>query len=85
MGLRQLVIDLLSRGTPPEVDPEEFVLLEEVTFSDSQLTVASLESEGIEARAAERFTAYLGVQNRAEIHVRRRQHAEATAYLDSLR
>lgn len=85
MGLRDKVIELLSRGTPPELDEDELVIVEHVPLASSQITVETLKAEGIEAVAVEQFNPALGTQSRAEIRVPRRQHAEATALLDTLR
>jgi hypothetical protein len=85
MGLRDKVVELLSRGTPPELDPDELVHVEEVPLAANQITVEALRREGIEAVTAEIFNPAIGAQARADILVPRRQHAEATTYLDSLR
>lgn len=85
MGLRQLVIDLLSRGTPPELDEDELVHVEDVPLGMGQTTVEALRNEGIEAVAIEDFNAVIGASTSAAIMVPRRQHAEATAFLDTLR
>lgn len=85
MGLRDKVIELLSRGTPPDLDENELVAVEEVPMATSQITIEALKAEGIEASVVEHFNPAVGYQSRAEIWVPRRQHAEATALLDSLR
>lgn len=85
MGLRDKVIELLSRGTPPELDEDELVVVEHVPLASGQITVETLKAEGIEAVAVETFNPALGTQARTEIRVPRRQHAEATALLDGLR
>jgi hypothetical protein len=85
MGLRQKVLEFLSRGEPdPEPDEDEFVDLEVVPLHFGPLTVETLGAAGIEAVQFEEFDAPTA-QSRAQIKVRRRQLAEATAVLDELR
>jgi hypothetical protein len=85
MGLRQKLIEVLSRGEPdPEPDEEEFVELERVPLHFGPLTVETLGAAGIEALQFEEFDP-VTAQSRSLIKVRRRQVAEATATLDELR
>jgi hypothetical protein len=84
MGLRRKLIEVLSRGEEPELDEDEFVDLEVVPLHFGPITIETLTEAGIEALSVEEFNAPTA-QSRAQIKVRRRQLAEATAVLDALR
>ena len=85
MGLRQKLLDVLSRGSEPEVvDEDEFVDLEVVPLHLGPLTIEVLDEAGIEAEPLESYNSATA-QSSTLIRVRRRQHAEATALLDSRR
>ena len=80
MGLRQRIIDLLSRGELPEADPDEFVDVGTVTMAEGPLTIESLRETGIDATMVEAFDAPTAI-TRARIMVRRRQAAAASEVL----
>jgi hypothetical protein len=84
MGLRQKLLEVLSRGDEPELDEDEFVDLEVVPLHLGPLTIEVLNEAGIEALSLEEYNAATA-QSRTLIKVRRRQHADATAVLDSRR
>jgi hypothetical protein len=86
MGLRQKLLDVLSRGSEPEVelDGDELVDLEVVPLHLGPITIEVLREAGIEGEALESYNAATA-QSSTLIRVPRRQHAEATALLDSRR
>lgn len=84
MSLRAKLVELLSRGEPPERDPRELVEVETVPVSDGPRTVDVLRSAGFDAVGVDSFnaaTAHHGLQ----VMVPRSQLDEATELLDSLR
>jgi hypothetical protein len=80
MGLRQRIVDLLSRGEVPEADPDEFVDVGTVTVAEGPLTIESLREAGIDATMVEAFDAPTAI-TRARIMVRRRQAVAASEVL----
>ncbi|MBN2624582.1 MAG: hypothetical protein JXA83_14485 [Acidimicrobiales bacterium] len=80
MGLRQWIIDLLSRGEVPEADPDAFVDVGTVTMAEGPLTIETLREAGIDATMVEAFDAPTAI-TRARIMVRRRQAAAASEVL----
>ena len=80
MGLRQRIVDLLSRGEVPEADPDEFVDVGTVTIAEGPLTIESLREAGIGATMVEAFDAPTAI-TRARIMVRRRQAVAASEVL----
>jgi hypothetical protein len=84
MGLRAKLMELLSRGEAPELDPDELVVIETVPAPNAPMTLEKLREAGIEGVAHEAFDA-VTARHAVQIKVPRRQHQEATALLDSLR
>jgi hypothetical protein len=84
MGLKQRIIDLLSRGEVPEADPDEFVDVDTVALAEGPLTVELLRDAGIDATMAEAFSAPTAI-TRARIMVRRREAAAASEVLAASR
>jgi len=71
MGIRQWFVRLLSRGEPPDLDPDELVEVGVVHIHEGPLLIAQLEAEGIEATGIESFDVVTNVRNRMRIMVRR--------------
>lgn len=84
VGLRAKLVELLSRGEAPELDPDELVEVETVPAPNGLMTVETLVSAGIEALPVEAFDA-VTARHTVQIKVPRRQLREATEVLDSLR
>ena len=84
MGLRDKLFELLSRGTPPDLDEDELVFLEEIPLVNGPMTVEQLKDVGIEAVLIESFDPVTMARSNAEIRVPRRQLAEANELLDTL-
>jgi hypothetical protein len=80
MGLRQRIVDLLSRGEVGEADPDEFVDVGTVSLAEGPLTIESLREAGIDATLVEAFDAPTAM-TRARIMVRRRQAVAASEVL----
>ena len=80
MGLRQRIVDLLSKGEAPETDPDELVDVGTVTLAEGPLTVEALREAGIDATVVEAFDAPTAI-TRARIMVRRRQADVASEVL----
>lgn len=83
MGLRDKVFELLGRGTPPDLDEDELVFLEEIPLANGPMTVEHLKEEGIEAVLIESFDPVTMARSNAEIRVPRRQHAQATELIQA--
>jgi hypothetical protein len=81
MGLRAWLIDLLSRGEMPELDPDEVVEVDNVPLADGPLTIAALRDAGVDATMVEAFHAPTASTTRARIMVRRRDADAALAIL----
>jgi hypothetical protein len=84
VGLRDKLVELLSRGEAPELDPNELVVLETVPAPNGPMLVEALRDAGIEAVAVEAFDA-VTARHAVQMKVPRRQVSEATEVLDSLR
>ncbi|HEX5944864.1 MAG TPA: hypothetical protein VFY82_01240 [Acidimicrobiales bacterium] len=84
MGLRQRIVDLLSKGAAPEADPDEIVDVGTVALAEGPLTIESLREAGIEATMIEAFDAPTAI-TRARIMVRRHDAAAASEVLAASR
>ena len=80
MGLRQRIVDLLSKGEAPETDPDELVDVGTVPVAEGPLTIEALRDAGIDATMAEEFSAPTAI-TRTRIMVRRREAAAASEIL----
>jgi hypothetical protein len=78
------LVELLSRGEAPELDPNELVEVETVPAANGPMTVETLRSAGIDAIPFEAFDSVTAVHS-AQIKVPRRQLGEAAKLLDRLR
>jgi hypothetical protein len=81
VGLWTWLTGLLSRGEPPERDPDELVEVENVTLADGPLTILALREAGVDATMVEEFSAPTAMTTRARIMVRRRDADAALAVL----
>jgi hypothetical protein len=83
MDVRGWLWSVLSRGEAPEQDPNEFVEVTVVSFPQSQLTVALLERNQIEALAVEesRIPGKVATPDSASIRVRARDLQAASDVL----
>jgi hypothetical protein len=84
MGLRDRLVELLSKGEAPEVDPSELVEVETVSVADGPITIEMLRSSGIDAVGLDGFNAATA-HHIVQIMVPRSQLDEATELLDSVR
>jgi hypothetical protein len=85
MSLRQRLLDLLSRGDPPERDPDEFVEIALVPLSQAPVLVNGLRDAGFDTQLLERYSYVNATLSDASIRVARRDAAAATEALDRLR
>ena len=83
MGVRGWLWSVLSKGEPPEQDPNEFVEVTVVSFAESQLTVALLQRNQIKAFAVEqsRIPGRASATDSASIRVRARDLRAASDVL----
>jgi hypothetical protein len=74
MGVRQWLWSVLSKGDAPEQDPDRFVEVTVVSYPQSQLAVALLKRNQIEAIAVAqaRIPGWAAVIDSASIRVRAR-------------
>jgi hypothetical protein len=81
MGVKQWIVELLSRGDAPDPDPDAPVELQTVAVPDAPLLVAALRDEGIHATAVDRFDPATAL-TRTRIMVRRADAPAALAALE---
>lgn len=84
MGLRGWIERQLSRGTPPEVDPDELVELVTVNHSRGPMLAELLREAGIDVATQPAFNAGGRALIDEQIMVPRRQFDEAVEILPSL-
>jgi hypothetical protein len=77
MGLRARFFRTLMRGTPPTLDPDEFVELAALPLFDATLLTERLRGHGVDASCVESYNVVSRVLSDGRVLVRRRQLAEA--------
>jgi len=83
VGLWRSFVRLLSRGEPPDLDPDELVEVGVVHLHEGPLLIAQLEGEGIEAVGIESYDIATRVRNRMRIMVRRRDVERASRVVNA--
>ncbi|MEY2454770.1 MAG: hypothetical protein QOD92_4344 [Acidimicrobiaceae bacterium] len=84
MGLRQVLFNLLNRGTPQDADPEATIEIADVPLSQGPLLVQALETNGIAASGVESYDLATGVRTRMRIMIRQGAAQEARAIVDDV-
>jgi hypothetical protein len=82
VDLRAAFLRLLSRGEPPDLDPDELVEVALVPLHDGPLLIARLDEAGVAASGIESFDVATSVRSRMRIMVRRRDAEAATRLLE---
>jgi len=82
VGIWQSFMRLLSRGEPPDLDPDELVDVGVVHLHEGPLLIAQLKGEGIEATGIESYDVATTVRNRMRILVRRRDVERASSVIN---
>lgn len=77
VGIRSWFVRALNRGTPPRLDPHEFVELASIPLFDATLLVERLREHGIEATCVESYNFASRSLSNGRIDVRRSQLADA--------
>jgi hypothetical protein len=82
VGLRAAFVRLLSRGEPPDRDPDELVEVALVPLHEGPLLIARLDEAGVAASGIESYDVATSVRNRMRIMVRRRDVETASRLLE---
>ncbi|MEO5842803.1 MAG: hypothetical protein ABIQ73_22350 [Acidimicrobiales bacterium] len=77
MGLRRLFWGVLTRGTPPALDPDEFVEFVTLPLFDATLLTEKLRSHGLDASCTEAYNIATRTLANGRILLPRRQLDEA--------
>ena len=77
MGLRRWFLGMLTRGTPPTLDPDEFVEFATLPLFDATLLTEKLRDHGLDASCVESFNVATRTNANGRILVPRRQLDEA--------
>jgi hypothetical protein len=79
MGLRNLLVRVLSRGNPPVRDENELVEITVLTLIDATLLTEELRSRGLHAQCEQTFNVATGVLSDGRVLVPRAEFAHAQA------
>jgi len=83
MGIWQSFVRLLSRGEPPDLDPDELVEVGVVHLHEGPMLISRLHDAGIEATGIEAYDIATSVRNRMRIMVRRRDFERAAPVVNA--